>query len=54
MTFALKFRIFVENKKEKNMKIGVIRKENATEMWSTCTMETFLEKVKKETKGKYI
>ena len=36
------------------MKIGVIRKENATEVWSTCTMETFLEKVKKETKGKYI
>ena len=36
------------------MKIGVIRQENATEVWSTCTMETFLEKVKKETKGKYI
>ncbi len=36
------------------MKIGVIRKENVTEVWSTCTMETFLEKVKKETKGKYI
>ena len=36
------------------MKIGVIRKENATEVCSTCTMETFLEKVKKETKGKYI
>ena len=36
------------------MKIGVIRKENATEVWSVCTMETFLEKVKKETKGKYI
>ena len=36
------------------MKIGVIRKENATEVWSTCTMETFMEKVKKETKGKYI
>ena len=36
------------------MKIGVIRQENATEVWSTCTMETFLERVKKETKGKYI
>ena len=36
------------------MKIGVIRQENATEVWSTCTIETFLEKVKKETKGKYI
>ena len=36
------------------MKIGVIRQENATEVCSTCTMETFLEKVKKETKGKYI
>ena len=36
------------------MKIGVIRKENANEVWSTCTIETFLEKVKKETKGKYI
>ena len=36
------------------MKIGVIRKENATEVCSTCSMETFLEKVKKETKGKYI
>ena len=36
------------------MKIGVIRKGNTTEAWSTCTMETFLEKIKKETKGKYI
>ena len=36
------------------MKIGVIRQENATEVCSTCSMETFLEKVKKETKGKYI
>ena len=36
------------------MKIGVIRQENATEMCSVCSMETFLEKVKKETKGKYI
>ena len=36
------------------MKIGVIRKENATEVCSTCTIETFLEKVKKETKGRYI
>ncbi len=36
------------------MKIGVIRQENATEVCSICTMETFLEKVKKETKGKYI
>ena len=36
------------------MKIGVIRQENATEVCSTCTMETFLEKVKRETKGKYI
>ena len=36
------------------MKIGVIRQENATEVCSVCSMETFLEKVKKETKGKYI
>ena len=36
------------------MKIGVIRQENATEVCSTCSMETFLERVKKETKGKYI
>ena len=35
------------------MKIGVIRQENATEVCSTCTMETFIEKVKKETKGKH-
>ena len=36
------------------MKIGVIRKTNATEVWSVCTIETFLEKVKRETKGRYI
>ena len=36
------------------MKIGVIRQENATEVCSVCSMETFLERVKKETKGKYI
>lgn len=36
------------------MKIGVIRQENATEVCSTCSMETFVEKVKKENKGKYI
>ena len=36
------------------MKIGVIRKENVTEVCSICTIETFLEKVKKETKGRYI
>ena len=36
------------------MKIGVIRQENATEVCSVCSMKTFLEKVKKETKGKYI
>ena len=36
------------------MKIGVIRKENATEVCSVCTIETFLEKVKRETKGRYI
>ncbi|MBQ8770743.1 MAG: DUF3874 domain-containing protein [Bacteroides sp.] len=36
------------------MKIGVIRQENATEVCSVCSMETFLEKVKKENKGKYI
>ena len=38
----------------KSMKIGVVRKTNATEVWSVCTMETFLEKVKRETKGRYI
>ena len=36
------------------MKIGLIRKENATEAWSVCTIETFVEKVKRESKGKYI
>ena len=36
------------------MKIGVIRQENATEVCSVCSMKTFLEKVKKENKGKYI
>ena len=36
------------------MKIGVLRKTNATEIASICTMETFMEKVKRETKGKYI
>ena len=36
------------------MKIGVIRQENATEVCSVCSMETFLERVKKENKGKYI
>ena len=36
------------------MKIGVLRKTNATEVGSICTMETFMEIVKRETKGKYI
>ena len=36
------------------MKIGVLRKTNATDVGSICTMETFMEKVKRETKGKYI
>ena len=36
------------------MKIGLSRKENAKESWSVCTMETFMEKVKCETKGGYI
>ena len=36
------------------MKIGMIRLEKDAEMYSVCSMETFLEKVKKETKGKYI
>ena len=36
------------------MKIGLIRKENATEVWSICTIETFVEKVKRESKGQYI
>ena len=36
------------------MKIGLSRKENAKETWSVCTMETFMEKVKCETKGGYI
>ena len=36
------------------MKIGMIRKESATEVWSTCTMETFMEKVKREGKGQYV
>lgn len=36
------------------MKIGVVRQENGTEVCSTCSMETFLERVKKGSKGKYI
>ena len=36
------------------MKIRLIRQEKNTEVCSVCTMETLLEKVKKETKGKYI
>ena len=36
------------------MKIGLIRKENATEVWSVCTIDTFIEKVKRESKGQYI
>ena len=36
------------------MKIGLNRKESATEVWSVCTMETFVEKVKRESKGQYI
>ena len=36
------------------MKIGVVRHENGTEVCSTCSMETFLERVKKGSKGKYI
>ena len=36
------------------MKIGVIRLEKATEVYSTCSIETFLERVKKENKGRYI
>ena len=36
------------------MKITIIRKTNATETWSVCTTETFFEKVKRETKSKYI
>ena len=56
MTFDAVFCIFVENSatNKKNMKIGVIRQENATEVCSTCSIETFMEKVKKGTKGKYI
>ena len=36
------------------MKIGVIRQVNATDVCCVCSMETFLQKVKKETKGMYI
>lgn len=36
------------------MRITIIRKENATEIWSVCKMETFIEKVKCETKSGYI
>ena len=36
------------------MKIRLIRQEKNTEVCSVCTMEMLLEKVKKETKGKYI
>lgn len=36
------------------MKIGIIKRDRGTEACSVCTMETFLEKVKKENKGKYI
>ena len=52
---ALFLYIFVRNNKPKlNMKIGLSRKENAKNTWSVCTMETFMEKMKCETKGKYI
>ena len=36
------------------MKIGVIRQEKATEVYSTCSIETFLERVKKECPDKNI
>ena len=36
------------------MKVGLNRKENAAEVWSICTMENFIEKVKRESKGQYI
>ena len=36
------------------MKITIIRRTNATETWSVCTTETFFEKVKRETKEKYV
>ena len=36
------------------MKIGLIRKENAREVWSVGTLDTFIEKVKRESKGQYI
>ena len=36
------------------MKIGVVRQENGAEVCSTCSMETLLDRVKKENKGKYI
>ena len=36
------------------MKIGVVSKKKDADVCSVCTMETFLERVKKENKGKYI
>ena len=36
------------------MKIGMIRNENATEICSICSMETFIKKVKCENKKKFI
>ena len=38
----------------KSMKIGVIRRENATEVCSVCSMETLVERIKKGSKEKYI
>ena len=38
----------------KSMKIGVIRRENATEVCSVCSMETLIERIKKGSKEKYI
>lgn len=36
------------------MKIAMVRRENATEVCRTCSLDSFLEKVKHEPKGKYI
>ena len=36
------------------MKVTLIRNENATETWSVCKMEIWLEKLKTENKERYI
>ena len=36
------------------MKVTLIRKENATEIWSVCDVEAWMDKLKRENKERYI